>query len=294
VDHPLCTVSQLESGQTYDAGSDTLVLRGEHFGSAGGTVSFPTENAKREVVEIASGADWHHQEIRVRIPRAAVSGILQIHPNTHGSVEENGTSVPVSCDSPLVTMRSLKDQFSILALSARSAEGVRRVAPGFTTTLEAAVQHNDRIDRLQNVMVELLEGGFPDQNMVPINRRVLAQSSCPALPTPDGAVREGSLTCDIAIPAGIQVEKSPFTFLVTIIDDVGNVERATLVDAGTSVLAGDFSGDGMLTIADAVLARRIATGELSATSVQLLRDTDGDQQISMNDVLFILHSLTAS
>jgi len=292
-DHLLCSVSNFGSSVSYDAGVDTLVVRGDRFGTAGGTVSFPSVSGGREEVEVFAGPDWSDDEIRVRVPLTAVSGVLNIHPHTHGFIESaNGSLTPVTCSSPPASIRALKDQFSILSLQATPPDGVRLVAPGFETKLQMLVRHNDSIGRLRQIVVELLDGAFPNVNNLPLGRTVIAQSTCPVQSAGSATTSEATLFCGVTVPESAAVLTGPFTFLVTIVDDAGASERAVLVASGDSALAGDFSFNGILAIDDAVIARRLATGNLVVQENHLLRDTDGDRVITMNDVLFVLHSLT--
>jgi len=289
----LCSVTNFGSAIAYDAGLDTIVIRGERFGLAGGTVSFPTGTSSRETVEVFPGADWTDREIRVRVPRAAISGTLQIHPHTHGFLEEqNGSLTPVTCASPPASIRAFKDQFAILSLQATPPDGVRLVAPGFTTELQLLVHHNDSLGRLENILVELLDGSFPDPNTLPVNRRVIASSTCPVTLPGGTNVQEGTLICRVVVPESASIFTGPFTFLVSVVDDLGSAKRAVLLAGGDSVLSGDFDLNGVLSIEDAVIARRIATGAQGASPAHLLRDTDQDRVITMNDVVFVLHSLT--
>ena len=292
-DHLVCSVTNFGSSISYDAGEDTLVIRGDRFGTAGGTVSFITSSGSREEVEIFPGADWTNHEIRVRIPLAAVSGALQIHPHTHGFTEEgNSALTPVTCSSPSASIRAFKDQFSILSLQASPPDGVRLVAPGYETRLQMLVRHNDSVGRLKQIVVELLDGSFPDVAHLPPGRTVIAQSNCPVQVTGSASAQESTLFCGITVPASAATFTGPFTFLVTLFDDRGDSERAILLSGGDSALAGDFTLNGIISLEDAVMARRLATGALTAQASHLLRDTDGDRVITMNDVHFVLHSLT--
>ncbi len=290
-DHLLCSVTHFGSSVAYNAGTDTIVIRGLRFGNAGGTVEFPTDG-NPEVVEVFPGPDWTDTEIRVRVPRNAISGVLKIHPHTHGFLEENDVLIPVTCSSPPATIRAFKDQFAILALNARSQDGVRLVAPGHTTEFQVHVRHNDAIGRLTEVQVELLNGSFPNPDDLPVSRTVIAQTSCPATPLGSPSVKEGTLTCALDIPDDTFSFRGPFTFLVTVVDDQGGVERGVLLDAGESALAGDFNLDGYLSIDDAVVGRLLATGALTVQPEHILRDTNQDEVITMDDVIIVLHTLT--
>ena len=57
-------------------------------------------------------------------------------------------------------------------------------------------------------------------------------------------------------------------------------------------MIGDFNFDGVLTIEDVIVAQRIVDGTATVTEEILFRDTDGDNAITLADVLFVLHSLT--
>lgn len=290
--HLLCSVTNFGSTVSYDAGLDTIVIRGERFGMAGGTVSFVTATG-RESVEVFPGIDWTDTQIRVRVPRAAITGELRIHPHTHGFTEgANGALSPVECASPSASIRAFKDQFVILSLHGKGPQGTRLVAPGFSTELQVLVRHNDKISRLKTILVELLNGAFANPDNLPLDRTLIAQATCPVAASAGGNVQEALLLCTVPVPASASVYPGPYTFLVTVIDDQGGTERASLIAGGDSALAGDFDFDGSLTVADAVIARRLASGTTPVLDQHRKRDTDGDNAITMGDVLFVLHSLT--
>ena len=290
--HLLCSVTNFGSTVSYDAGIDTIVIRGERFGMAGGTVSFVTATG-RETVEVFPGIDWTDTQIRVRVPRAAITGELRIHPHTHGFTEDaNGGLIPVECASPSASIRAFKDQFAILSLHGKGPQGTRLVAPGFSTELQALVRHNEKISRLKTILVELFNGAFANPDNLPLDRTLIAQATCPVTASAGGNVQEALLLCTIPVPASASVYSGPYTFLVTVIDDQGNTEKASLIAGGNSALAGDFDLNGVLGIPDAAIARRLAGGTMPVLEQHRLRDTDGDRNITMNDVLFVLHSLT--
>ncbi len=289
----LCSVTNFGSNITYDAGVDTIVIRGERFGTAGGTVSFLTTGNARETVEVFPGSNWTDTEIRVRVPQNAISGDMRIHPHTHGFTEaQDGSLTAVTCNSPIASIRAFKDQFAILFVRATPPDGVRLVAPGFTTELQILVRHNENVGKLQKVLVELLDGSFSSPDSLPLNRTVIAQATCPVQPAAGGTVNEAVFLCGVPVPQSASVFHGPFTFLITVIDASGGTERAVLAAPGSSVIAGDFNFDGSITIEDAVIGRRLATGAQSTTSDHRLRDVDADNVITMIDVLYVLHSLT--
>ena len=287
----LCDISSF-GASSYDAGTDTVVIRGERFGNAGGTVSFPVANNEREVVEVFAGPDWTDTRIRVRVPISAESGTLEIHPRTHGFTEEGGVLIPVICTSPAVSILSVNDQFAILNVTGRPQDGVRLVSPGYTTELQILVHHNDKVGNLNNILVELLDGSFPDANDVSISRKIITSTSCSVSPPSGGNVKDATLMCDVPITEDALTYHGPYTFLVTVTDGQGNSQKAVLLDAGESVLAGDFNLDGILSIADAVFGRRLASGTMQAMEDHLIRDVDGDGEITMSDAIFVLHMLT--
>ncbi len=288
----MCVVQNFNSVVTYAAGLDTIVISGRNFGPSGGTVSFPLKGGGRETVQVFPGPDWTNQIIRVRVPLFAVGGTLEIHPNTHGSITVNGVPTPVVCATPPASIRAFDDQFAILFVAGNAAEGVQLVSPGFTTKLFITARHNDRVSRFRDIDVELLQGAYLDPSLVPLQRTLVTRVHCPATVTGNTAARETVFTCDIPVPASASSFRGPFTFVVSLGDDTGGSDAATLVDGGMSSLIGDFDLDRVISIQDAVVAHRIVRGVQAAQPAQLERDTNRDGRITLDDVLFDLHSLT--
>jgi hypothetical protein len=288
----LCSVRNFGSTISYNAGTDAIVIRGERFGSAGGMVIFPTESGGTEEVQIPAGPNWSNTEITVQVPLNAVSGTLNIHPNSHGFIENNGVFTPVTCQSPPASIRAFKDQFSILSINGTSPNGVRLVSPGFDTSFALLVHHNDAVSRFDQVLVELVEGSFPDPNNLPVNRTLITQKSCSVQVVGSNSAKEATLTCAVPIPESAGTFQGPFTFIVTVFDDRGESARTVVLDSGSSSLAGDFNLDGILSIHDAAIAFRISRGSSVTLPEHLERDTDADGQITLTDALFVLHSLT--
>ena len=288
----LCTVQNFGTNIAYIAGQDTIIIRGRHFGVAGGTVSFPTSGSARETVQIFPGADWTDTEIRVRVPLSAISGTLEIHPNTHGFFAAGTTITPAVCSSPAASIRSFQDQFSILSLNAVTPNVVQLVSPGFSTTFTIIAQHNENVGRFQSIVVELLDGAFPDPKNLPLKRTVIAQALCPVTILGSTAVREATIQCSVPVPASAASFPGPFTFLVTLADSKGGVDRAVLLDGGASAMSGDFNFDHSLSAEDAAIALRIARGATSVLPAHLARDTNNDNAITLADAIFVLHSLT--
>lgn len=288
----LCEVRNFNSLITYQAGQDAILIGGKRFGNAGGSVSFPVGTNKREVVQVFTGPDWTDAQIRVRVPITAVSGTLEVHPNTHGSITVNGVSTPVACSTPPAAIRAFADQFSMLAVTASSPNGIQLVSPGFTTTLAITARHNDNVSRFRDVAVELLQGAYPDPQQIPLQRSVITRVHCPATVVGSPNARETTFTCAVPVPAGASAFRGPFTFVVTLTDDEGGDASATLLDGGESALLGDFDLDRKLTIKDAATALRISRGTFPAQPEQLTRDTNRDERITIDDALFDLHSLT--
>jgi len=141
------------------------------------------------------------------------------------------------------------------------------------------------------VKIELLDGAFTDPNNLPANRTVIEDSIC-NLAFAGSVSREETVQCSIPISSYVDFYDGPFTFLFTLSDAYGNTARAVLLDGGESALIGDFNIDGRLTIEDAIFALRLTTGRMSVQQQHLLRDTDGDNQVTFSDVLFVLHSIT--
>lgn len=289
----LCTIQNFGTHLSYVAGRDTIIIRGQHFGVAGGTVSFPVEGGGRELVQVFPGADWIDTEIRVRVPLTAISGSLEIHPNTHGFFTgPNNALIPAVCVSPSASIQAFSDQFSILSLNATTPTGVQLVSPGFSTLFTLIAQHNDTVDRFDSIVVELVEGAFPDPANIPLQRTVITQVECPVTILGSTAVKEATLSCSVPVPANATQFPGPFTFIVTLTDDAGGIERATILDSGNSAMSGDFNFDGILTIEDAAVAFRISLGTVAQTTAHRDRDTNGDFVITNADALYVLHSLT--
>ena len=291
-EHQLCSIENFGTRISYDAGRDTIVISGQRFGVAGGTVSFPVAGGKREVVQVFPGPDFTDTDIRVRIPLTAVAGTLEVHPGTHGAFSENGKLVPAVCVSPPAAIRAFGDQFALLSVNATTPDGIQLVSPGFATTFTLIVHHNDAVGRFKNIVVALLQGAFPDPATIPLERRVVTQVACPVTILGSSAAKDATLTCSVPVPAAASALRGPFTFLVTITDDRGESAEATLLDSGRSSMIGDFNADRLLTIEDAVLAFRLAGGATAVLPEHLLHDTNNDGKITREDMLFVLHSLT--
>ena len=99
------------------------------------------------------------------------------------------------------------------------------VAPGIITTFTLVVQHNGGIDRLSRVEVQLVEGSFPDPDTISLQRTVVVEQSCAITPQTPATV-EGIVLCPVTIPQSVANFMGPFTFIVTLIDDEGEIERA--------------------------------------------------------------------
>jgi len=243
-------------------------------------------------VQIFPGADWTDTEIRVRVPLAAISGTLEIHPNSHGFFTQGQSLVPAVCVSPTATIRAFVDQFAILSVNATSPAGVQLVSPGFDTTLTLLVQHNQNVGRFKSIVIELLQGAFPDPQNLPVQRTLITQAECPIQILGSQLVREATLTCAVPIPESAEAFSGPFTFVVMLANDTGQVERTVLLATDASALIGDFDLDGTLTIADAAIGFRLARGEKPVLPEHLARDTNDDRVITNADALFVLHVLT--
>src|SRR3989344_3577514 len=194
----LCTVQNFGTNLSYVAGRDTIIIRGQHFGVLGGTVSFPVESGGREIVQVFPGPDWTDTEIHVRVPLTAISGPLEIHPSTHGFFTgANNALIPAVCVSPSATIQSFADQFAILSLNATTPSGIQLVSPGFSTLFTILAQHNDSVGRFDSIVVELIEGAFPDPNNLPLQRTVITQVACPVTILGSTSVKEATLSCSV-------------------------------------------------------------------------------------------------
>lgn len=302
--HQLCSVTGFPSHLIFRAGKDTVIITGKEFGLQGGTITMPVESgggggrsaggATTQEVDIPIGPDWLATQIRVAIPANVIEGPWKVHPRGFGFIEERGTTVPVACETPLVRVLSARDQFSIVSVWLSSPKQAP-VTPGFLTTLSLLTRRPEGVGVLKSIEIELLEGSFPTLAQLPLQRPLLASVSCFPRIT-DGKVSEAIFTCDFPIPASL-VSPGPFTFYVRlmyfrVIDGDVVMEETLLPVSGTVALAGDFDESGLLSIKDAVIAQRIATGRQSATARDLLHDVDDDNAITTADATAILHFLT--
>ena len=285
----LCNVRNVSEVLPYTAGDDFIVIRGEHFGTLGGEVAFPTRNNGTETVEVFPGADWRNTQIRVPIPVTAVSGKLSIHPHSHGNFDD-GKAV---CETPQINIRGFDDQFALLSVAAQSPNSVQLVSPGYDTVFTANIHHNERVSRLKTIEVRLLEGFFPTLNSLPLDPRILTQTSCSIDVSGSANARDAISSCTVPIPENVTSARGPFTFLVILYDDLGESDSVVLVDSGESAMAGDFNFDHRLTAEDAVIAIRLVRGVVAITEEHLLRDPNNDGEITTADALFVLHSLTS-
>ncbi|MFH0770560.1 MAG: dockerin type I repeat-containing protein [Candidatus Peregrinibacteria bacterium] len=80
-------------------------------------------------------------------------------------------------------------------------------------------------------------------------------------------------------------------FFLIGIETAGEVQPVSLIRAGSAQIEGDLTGDGSLTVHDAIRALEIAEGYEEATAHDLKTDPNGDGQITAADALWILRTI---
>ncbi len=76
------------------------------------------------------------------------------------------------------------------------------------------------------------------------------------------------------------------------VQSAGEVQPVSLVEAGSTQLAGDVDGNGEVTVQDAVVILEIARGYAEATPQQLKADPNRDGLLTVDDAIVILKDLS--
>ncbi|MCK5018442.1 MAG: hypothetical protein KAS32_15390, partial [Candidatus Peribacteraceae bacterium] len=88
---------------------------------------------------------------------------------------------------------------------------------------------------------------------------------------------------------GIVAVVSAFSFGI---HSAGEVRPAALIEAGSVQLAGDMNQNGKVDIQDAIIILEITQGYRDASATQLHADPNGDRQLTVDDALRILATLS--
>ena len=83
------------------------------------------------------------------------------------------------------------------------------------------------------------------------------------------------------------------SFLVGI-QTAGDVQPVSLIQAGGTRFAGDVDGSGTVDVSDVLLILEVAQGYRSATTDQLKADPNQDGQLTVDDAIGILSTLSKS
>lgn len=73
---------------------------------------------------------------------------------------------------------------------------------------------------------------------------------------------------------------------------VGEVQPFTLIEAGSTELAGDVDGNGMVDLQDVIRILEISQGYAVATPAELAADPVRDGQLTVDDALRVLSTLS--
>lgn len=76
------------------------------------------------------------------------------------------------------------------------------------------------------------------------------------------------------------------------IQTAGEVHPISLIEAGSSTQRGDIDGSGEIDEQDVIMLLEIAQGYAEATPQQLLADPNGDGQLTVDDALRLLNTLS--
>lgn len=72
----------------------------------------------------------------------------------------------------------------------------------------------------------------------------------------------------------------------------GNVQPVTLIEAGGMEKPGDMDGNGIVNVSDAIVALEIVRGYRTAGAVELAADPNRDGEITVDDALRILSTIS--
>ena len=76
------------------------------------------------------------------------------------------------------------------------------------------------------------------------------------------------------------------------IQTAGDVQPVTLIEAGSVVQSGDVTGDGLVDVQDVVSILEVAQGYEEASPSQLKADPNGDGQLTIDDAIRLLATLS--
>jgi hypothetical protein len=76
------------------------------------------------------------------------------------------------------------------------------------------------------------------------------------------------------------------------IQSAGEVQPISLIEAGSTQIAGDIDGSGEISVQDAIAILEIAKGYEEPTPEQLLADPNGDGLLTVDDAIRILKNLS--
>lgn len=76
------------------------------------------------------------------------------------------------------------------------------------------------------------------------------------------------------------------------IQTAGDVQPVSLIQAGGTPYAGDVDGSGTVDVSDVLIILEVAQGYSSATTDQLKADPNGDGQLTVDDAIGILSTLS--
>lgn len=76
------------------------------------------------------------------------------------------------------------------------------------------------------------------------------------------------------------------------IQSAGDARPASLIEAGSIASRGDLTGDGKLTIEDAIVVLELSEGYREPTTEELFADPNGDGELTVSDALWILSTVS--
>ncbi|PIQ76641.1 hypothetical protein COU78_05085 [Candidatus Peregrinibacteria bacterium CG10_big_fil_rev_8_21_14_0_10_49_24] len=76
------------------------------------------------------------------------------------------------------------------------------------------------------------------------------------------------------------------------VQSAGEVQPVSLIEAGSTQIAGDIDGSGEVTVRDAIAILEVAQGYQVATPQQLKADPNGDGLLTVDDAIRILRDLS--
>ena len=76
------------------------------------------------------------------------------------------------------------------------------------------------------------------------------------------------------------------------IQTAGDIHPISLIEAGSSTLAGDVDGNGQIDLQDAIAVLEVVQGYREPTAEELRGDPNSDGVLTVDDALRILHEVT--